>query len=217
MVGIVEQDGQTLSPLNVGAIVLTVGLGAWIAWNALMQQPVDSASLELPPGATAKIFVDPQETPGGTITLRFDPAIEEIQKALAASGYYNGPVDGISGRRTRTAIEAFQQANGLDVTGQASPELADRIRLAQAFTQAAGITSSTAPTPSTDTVTLQVQRDLSELGYSPGSINGTIGPETREAIRAFERERGLPETGSISEPLLAELAKTTGHTASQTP
>jgi hypothetical protein len=40
-----------------------------------------------------------------------------VQSALARQGYYRGPIDGIVGSGTRSAIAAYQQDNGLAVTG----------------------------------------------------------------------------------------------------
>jgi len=41
----------------------------------------------------------------------------------------------------------------------------------------------------------RAQRLLVELGYNPGPADGLVGPRTRQAIKTFERERGLPVTG----------------------
>lgn len=42
--------------------------------------------------------------------------VSEVQRALAAYGYYRGPVDGMLGPGTRAAIQEFQVDNGLEVT-----------------------------------------------------------------------------------------------------
>jgi peptidoglycan hydrolase-like protein with peptidoglycan-binding domain len=42
---------------------------------------------------------------------------EDVQRVLAAQGYYKGAIDGIKGSQTTDAIEAFQKANGLTVDG----------------------------------------------------------------------------------------------------
>jgi peptidoglycan hydrolase-like protein with peptidoglycan-binding domain len=55
-----------------------------------------------------------------------------------------------------------------------------------------------------------VQTGLAELAYSPGAITGELNSETRDAIMAFERDRNLPQTGEISDALLAELSKMSG-------
>ncbi len=47
--------------------------------------------------------------------------VSELQRALAARGFDPGPIDGALGRRTATAIAAFQAANGVSATGIADP------------------------------------------------------------------------------------------------
>lgn len=41
----------------------------------------------------------------------------DIQTALKNAGYYDGPIDGKLGAKTREAIRGFQKANGLEVDG----------------------------------------------------------------------------------------------------
>lgn len=40
-----------------------------------------------------------------------------------------------------------------------------------------------------------IQRQLSQLGYSPGLADGIMGPKTREAVVAFQRDNGLKTDG----------------------
>ncbi|MEE4637665.1 MAG: lytic murein transglycosylase [Wenzhouxiangella sp.] len=40
-----------------------------------------------------------------------------------------------------------------------------------------------------------MQRQLAELGYSPGEADGILGPATRGALRAFQRDQGLVPDG----------------------
>ncbi len=47
---------------------------------------------------------------------------------------------------------------------------------------------------------------LQNLGYSPGSGSGTMDERTRAAIRAFQRDHGLPEDGECG-PGSATLAR----------
>ena len=45
------------------------------------------------------------------------PVSIEVQTVLQQQGYYEGPIDGVVGPGTQAAIAAYQQANGLRVTG----------------------------------------------------------------------------------------------------
>ncbi|RMG53820.1 MAG: BON domain-containing protein [Acidobacteria bacterium] len=58
--------------------------------------------------------------------------------------------------------------------------------------------------PSRDLVK-KIQRKLAQQGYYGGAIDGIIGPQTREALRNFQRAHRLPVTGHIDEATIAEL------------
>jgi hypothetical protein len=45
--------------------------------------------------------------------------------------------------------------------------------------------------------TRAVQAALAWRGYYSGRIDGVMGPETRSAIRAFQKQQGLPVTGEV--------------------
>jgi Putative peptidoglycan binding domain len=48
---------------------------------------------------------------------------ESVQSELARRGYYHGAIDGVIGSGSRQAIQAFQTAQGLPVTGLIDPKL----------------------------------------------------------------------------------------------
>jgi hypothetical protein len=56
-----------------------------------------------------------------------------------------------------------------------------------------------------DATDAAVQRRLARGGYYHGSIDGVIGPGTRNAIRAFESNNGLPVDGVIDTQLLRTM------------
>lgn len=49
------------------------------------------------------------------------------------------------------------------------------------------------------------QKMLATLGFDPGVADGQIGPRTRAAVSAFQKEAGLPVTGEIDGKLLRAL------------
>ncbi|MBF2058580.1 MAG: glucose-6-phosphate dehydrogenase assembly protein OpcA [Cyanobacterium sp. T60_A2020_053] len=55
-------------------------------------------------------------------------APETTQPLLAALGFYTGPVDGIAGPRTSSAIKAAQKAYGFEPTGISTKELSARLQ-----------------------------------------------------------------------------------------
>jgi len=49
-------------------------------------------------------------------------AVTRLQQRLADLGYLNSEIDGDFGKKTKTAVQLFQQTAGLEVTGIADPE-----------------------------------------------------------------------------------------------
>ena len=48
-----------------------------------------------------------------------------------------------------------------------------------------------------DSSVSDVQSALSREGYYSGAVDGSMGPETQNALRRYQRDRGLPVTGRI--------------------
>ena len=43
----------------------------------------------------------------------------------------------------------------------------------------------------------QVQEALKSQGHDPGPVDGVMGPQTQEALRAYQRAQNLTETGQV--------------------
>jgi peptidoglycan hydrolase-like protein with peptidoglycan-binding domain len=43
----------------------------------------------------------------------------------------------------------------------------------------------------------QVQEALKNQGHDPGPVDGVMGPQTRQALRAFQSSNGLKQTGML--------------------
>lgn len=211
---VLDDDSREIRPASVFALAALAVIASAILYNSLFAQPSGNRSRlaggQVPGGATTHMQVDAQG--GRTIQLKYDPVVEEVQRQLMATGYYRGMVDGVVGKRTRQAIEAYQQAQGLQVTGQPSPDLAEHIRYTREVAEAALFTGTIEADPDAErrAQIRRVQTGLAELAYGPGEINGEMTDRTHDAIMQFERDRGMAVTGEISEGLLAELTKLSG-------
>jgi peptidoglycan hydrolase-like protein with peptidoglycan-binding domain len=87
--------------------------------------------------AAAEETVRPQVSPARPPEARLPPSKEDVskaQQALTTLGYGPLKADGVSGPGTRRSIEAFQQRQGLPVTGRLD---ADTIRALHAAQMAA--------------------------------------------------------------------------------
>jgi peptidoglycan hydrolase-like protein with peptidoglycan-binding domain len=171
--------------------------------QAAVAAPKPANAAPLPPAR-------PESAKRSAASLMFD-----IQRELAAKGYYDGAVDGIMGPRAAQAIRNFEKANGLKVTGEPSEALLERIRHALSRSDITG--SLTPPAPAAQPIMSSkigsAQRILARYGYGPVRINGELDADTRAAIGRFESDRGLPHTGEVSDRLLRELAAYSGHAA----
>jgi len=76
-------------------------------------------------------------------------SVRQAQSSLKAKGFDPGPIDGVYGPRTRTAVQDFQRSENLMVTGRLDADTSARLSLAASRS---GHTDSTAPSasPTTD-------------------------------------------------------------------
>lgn len=178
-----------------------------------------------------------QAAPGGESRL----VVRAIQRELSLRGYDVGPVDGQMSEKTRKAIAAFQMRAGVAVTGVPSDDVLRQILLGDTIGTAGGGTAGatsvasapvtsgapgvTGSVPAADSIAayagdagtiLRVQQVLAELGYAPGVIDGAWGHNTAEAVRAFQRDRNMAMTGTITPELLAEFQRVTGRDFTRT-
>lgn len=55
--------------------------------------------------------------------------VKEVQEALNAAGFDCGTPDGLAGEKTKAAVSAYQEQNGIEVTGEISKALLDALGL----------------------------------------------------------------------------------------
>lgn len=123
-----------------------------------------------------------------------------LQERLIALRYLNGVPDGVFGEETQNALIAFQKNNGLTADGSAGASTLKRLN----GSARAATGSTPTPVPAGATVlhegdsgeaVYQMQMRLFELGFYNGRIDGRFGPDTTEAVRAFQQANGLTVDG----------------------
>jgi N-acetylmuramoyl-L-alanine amidase len=62
----------------------------------------------------------------------------------------------------------------------------------------------------------ELQKKLTQLGYSVGITNGNFGPTTEAAIRSFQKDHGLKVDGLAGEKTIKELKSLTGQSTNST-
>jgi len=128
-----------------------------------------------------------------------------IQRELNGRGYQSGVADGLVGPLTRAAIMAFEYDHGLGLTGQPTSGLLKQILLGRAAVSPSRGEYVRVQSAEAKAIIRSVQDLLAKLGYKPGPINGRLDPRTSRAIRKFEMDQALPESGRISGPLISRL------------
>jgi peptidoglycan hydrolase-like protein with peptidoglycan-binding domain len=141
--------------------------------------------------------------------------IGDIQRELSHKGFYDGAVDGIWGAKTDAAARDFVQAAGLKINADASEGLLRAIVTSSATAQSTRAAAPARKDPIAELIAptkqvLAIQRALADFGYGQIKPTGVYDPETKDAIEKFERDRRLPVTGQISDPLVRELSAMTG-------
>ena len=148
-------------------------------------------------GFAARADIDVEQMPA-ELRAAF---VRGIQEELNERGYVAGKADGAIGPRTRAAIQDYQRDAGIEPTGKASKDLLDHLRFAQPRISAPKPAQSHPPA----VLVRAIQEELVKRGYYHGAADGAPGPATQTAIRAFQRDAGLPISGMIDERLLSEL------------
>ena len=118
--------------------------------------------------------------------------VTAMQERLRFLGYMADPADGIYGPYTRAGVKLFQQENGLRVTGTA-----DRETLVAMYEPAASKCSSYFEMNYGDSGwrVQQLNRRLKELYYLEGTAGSSYNSATKAAVKKFQRESGLTQSG----------------------
>ena len=127
----------------------------------------------------------------------------QLEQRLEALGYLTAQPDQSYDADTRQALESFQQANGLTVTGQPDAPTTAKLydetvisrqdylkRFAQSYRDATPLRSG-----DINNQVQTMQRLLQSYGYFSGSTDGVFGEATLRAVERFQMVNGLPVTG----------------------
>lgn len=113
-------------------------------------------------------------------------SVRDLQNALRAAGH-DISVDGQFGPQTKAAVIAFQRARGLTVDGIVGPQTWGALRAAPGPTLKQGASGAAV-------------RDLQSKLVAKGigiAVDGEFGPQTRNAVIAFQRANGLTVDGIV--------------------
>jgi peptidoglycan hydrolase-like protein with peptidoglycan-binding domain len=131
----------------------------------------------------------------------YNPQVAGLQAALRAHGLYGGPIDGIQGKGTRTALRRFQTHAGLEADGIAGPRT--RSALGRLGRPLFGARTIRRGNRGWDVSVLQFL--LQRHGFTPGRIDGHFGTATKKAVRRYQRFAHLVPDGIVGKTTAAVL------------
>ena len=155
--------------------------------------------------------------------------VKELQRQLSELGYYKGKINGNYLESTRKAIQELQKKNNLEVNGIADADLQDMIQEGRILSKSDSPDATSTPAPnlsnylvdenedgvrvadepvaftkklkngSSGKLVKQVQERLAELGYYEGPLSGNYQKYTIRAVKKFQTQNGLEDTGVVDE------------------
>lgn len=156
-------------------------------------------------------------------TLRYGSEGNEVttlQNRLIALGYLAGSADGKFGRDTKSAVIAFQKANGLSADGVVGTDTSTKLYASNVVSNTVSSTQTLRVGAVSDAVR-DMQNRLITLGYlENGEADGKFGVKTSLALIEFQKANGLSADGVAGVKTFAKLnsvsAITAGGTGSST-
>jgi peptidoglycan hydrolase-like protein with peptidoglycan-binding domain len=127
--------------------------------------------------------------------------IRQVQETLHNRGFRAGPIDGVMGPATRTALKQFQQSDNLETTGQLNRQTLIALGV-QRDTMSGGSASVDAYGPAT---LRKVQQTLNNRGFQAGPADGNMGPSVHTALKDFQKSENLEPSGTLNQQTLAAL------------
>ncbi len=194
-----------LALLAIMAIFLaTAGNALFLQERGRMPNAVlaNRIPLDKPAGETPTQAASPAQTPAESSAQRL---LSALQRELARHGYADQLQ--AQGNGIRRAVLAYEFDNIMPLTGEPTQALLKQILfdLGQAPRGAFADRAE-----ANQRLVMEIQKTLLGLGFFRGALSGRMDVWTAAAVKDFERNRGLPLSGRLSEALLLELISYSG-------
>ena len=146
---------------------------------------------------------------GASALLEEDPKAPRLHIALQRELLRRGYANQLQVRPNglRLAVLAYEFDNSLPLTGEPTEALLKRVL----FDGNQGPRGSFSDRAELNTkLVMEAQRMLAGLGFFRGTFSGRIDVWTSNALKDFERHRGIPQTGRLTDQTLLELISYSG-------
>ena len=134
--------------------------------------------------------------------------VRQLQQDLTALGYYYGDISGHYGSLTQAAVKKFQKAKGITQDGIAGTNTLNAI--ANALGGSSGSSTTALREGDENSLVLELQTMLKELGYYYGDLTGKFGSLTKNAVRKFQDDQDLTVDGVAGSKTMNLLRSMTG-------
>ncbi|MBP8287571.1 MAG: extracellular solute-binding protein [Rhodoferax sp.] len=146
----------------------------------------------------------PAPLPAGQRTAK----VETAQRLLARMGLLREAPSGNLTPATQEAIRSFAAQNGLPATSQVTDALLNSIRRVIWQTQKWSSGNYKGREKLVDAAGLrEAQTLLGKLGFDPGPLDATFGPQTQVATEAFQESQQVTVDGLITATVLMNLRR----------
>ncbi len=125
------------------------------------------------------------------------PAVRQLQSRLRSAGKNPGPINGIFGAETEFAVLRFQEQRNLPATGIATVETLAALENGETRSQRVPAVPISSSFNSRSSV-LQLQRQLRELSFYSGPVDGVFDSSTRAALARAQRVYGVSSDDLLS-------------------
>jgi len=120
-------------------------------------------------------------------------SVVTLQNKLKAAGFNPGASDGSFGPKTEVAVKAFQKSRGLTADGIVGPKTWAALNKPAS----SGGSGPTLREGAKGEPVRALQQRLNTLGFNAGTADGSFGPKTEAAVKAFQRAKGLTADGVV--------------------
>ena len=119
-----------------------------------------------------------------------DPAVRDLQEALKTLGHDPGPVDGIFGAKTESAVKKFQQAQEIAADGVVG-------RVTWINIDEADQSHPVLKAGSTGLPVRRLQSRMSAVGFNTGGVDGRFGAKIEAAVKKLQQDYNLTVDGVV--------------------